>query len=1476
MIQNTKKIYGIFILLAIFFTGYFINTPHVFAQNSTNFGAVVDYKDKIIVENPWGGIGNSNQITQSSCPIGSVLVGFNLYNQGDNYSQSGSLYCQSVALNFGNVTTHVKDVIESPWGGAGSPAQIVSASCPSGSVLVGFNLWNVGDSFSNQSVLYCRQVLSAKPSSSNQNQDINIGSVQVKDGLVVENPWAGNANQGQIVNSSCPSESVLVGFNLQNMGDNFSNTGSLYCSNLTFNTVGVFDFTLSSDGDKTVNIGDIVNNNINIEALSDISKNVALNIDSIKTSSGVNVMNTVNGFTVPANPFTPKTNTVSLSSTGQRDVTPLTLISSPTISVGTYTAKITGTYTQTIPGTSGNSIQYYCKIAWKNNNGGYYFGCSPDSNFDPLVNFQNSPGVLSVECIEGDPFGQNANCRHFWTGFLTTQAMAQISSFRLEYASRVCQGTVNVTSDPNDPNPNNPDMGFTCVISPKPASTQTVVKSTSFNITTRPPVVVINYNLTLTPGNDGCPTPLYIGLTWNAIANATSYNLYRSINGGNNWQTISVFVNPVNGKISTTDSSDSYGSHNSLIMYKVAAIVNGVEIEASPEKSIYSPEYLPQNCITFVPALKLFVKATSNNSINLATYDEKNAITSSNSEVFLYKNETFDLKWATNLPSDYTCTQVTTMPNWSINNSIWNYGSPTNGSTAGLSVASLPDGTYNLRVSCTKGASTISSNTVQVNVIFEPSYSLNVTTSGNQCPIGNIWMRQSWNAVPGATSYRIARSSGPVITYVIAAPTTTNLETNALFVPGTSYTYTVTAIINGVAQTPSAPVTVIAPTASCPVPTTVKLFIRNSNSVALNFGSYTTATAISGVNTAATAVKGLETFDLKWVSDLDNGYTCSPTGSGSGLWPYGATLAGASYNLNTAGFGFNSYSFSVQCTKGASVISSNVVTLTLTDPVVYNLSITSSGNQCDRDNLWVRASWGPIAGASTYTITGTEDSTGVNTRYTIGGRSYLYSFANGTTAFTQDSNYSYSVVAKSNGVAIAPPSPTITIKTPRQDASLCIGSSILLQIKRNGDPDANYSSALTLNKGELYDIRWIVTNPVGTYFNTQTVTGPGGVNASNIWAWGNNVGGSSKNINTDKPGVVGGDYIFSMRYDDYNSSGNPSLNSNQVTLTVIAPVVVLDLCKNILGNQDPLPYGVVPDAFGNCVFPDVPLTIPADLCPNIDGLQNPIPDGLILKANGNCGRLGGGGIEGPDVVIKLFLGDATVITKTESDSISTGIYQVNKGNNFNIAWRSNLPSGYQCSPQTVKSNNDLVNTWSWNDENKIEGKKPNLSTAAAEIDTYSFYLICNDPVNSPLGVLRSNVAKMQVSALPVSDPNPVKLWIGNPSILNNNINTPSPNVGYTYKVRKGETFNLKWASNLGNSFECTPETRKDGQNIATWDWNSIKSNGDKTTGLTTTNVEKGIYSFQLRCSDPSVVPPVASIPSNLVKLQIMESTIIEQ
>ncbi len=62
-------------------------------------------------------------------------------------------------IPFQPVEAYTRNVVESPNNAVGSAAEIVSSTCPEGYFMVGFNIYDAGDSFGHGAALYCRELV---------------------------------------------------------------------------------------------------------------------------------------------------------------------------------------------------------------------------------------------------------------------------------------------------------------------------------------------------------------------------------------------------------------------------------------------------------------------------------------------------------------------------------------------------------------------------------------------------------------------------------------------------------------------------------------------------------------------------------------------------------------------------------------------------------------------------------------------------------------------------------------------------------------------------------------------------------------------------------------------------------------------------------------------------------------------------------------------------------------------------------------------------------------------------------------------------------------------------------------------------------------------------------------------------------------------------------------------------------------------
>jgi hypothetical protein len=108
-------------------------------------------------------IASSLQINNNLGVAGDVVVSGNLII-ATGTPLVGKMASSDAAGNIkwaglGPVTTFTKLVVESPKGYGATQSQISGSSCPTGYVLVGFNIWNLGDSYAFAASLYCRKLL---------------------------------------------------------------------------------------------------------------------------------------------------------------------------------------------------------------------------------------------------------------------------------------------------------------------------------------------------------------------------------------------------------------------------------------------------------------------------------------------------------------------------------------------------------------------------------------------------------------------------------------------------------------------------------------------------------------------------------------------------------------------------------------------------------------------------------------------------------------------------------------------------------------------------------------------------------------------------------------------------------------------------------------------------------------------------------------------------------------------------------------------------------------------------------------------------------------------------------------------------------------------------------------------------------------------------------------------------------------------
>lgn len=1073
-------------------------------------------------------------------------------------------------------------------------------------------------------------------------------------------------------------------------------------SNTTTNTPS-FDFGISNDGNKSIVVGDSANSIITLTNLNaGATGDVTLNVESIKNSSGVDIKDISTGLIVGSTAF------------GQRTLTPtantsLRIQSLSTTLPGTYTVKVNGTYTKEASTvvTTTNSVPatYYCKIDWTHDSSptmynGFYFGCSKDSGFSPTNDYNNG-GQFSVKCIQAD----DGDClKNTGTKILGDIGKDKMTGRRISVAtgSYGCgPGGYTVNGDPNVPG-----TGFTCnsvpVTNTVTTGGQTITHSTSYNIDVQS--VPIAYNLTAVRSANSCIlNDLKITASWSPVSGASSYRLYRYHNGVQdqvNSTTTPYYI--VSGKITFEDKVLAFGD---LYEYKVSAVISGAEQAKSPSVFVYAPSFLTGgNCPTTVasPSIKLFAKESGDTTKDLSSYSLTTTTTSSNTDVNLFSGSSFDIRWVSNLTPDYSCRQNTLDTTDNVDNSIWNYGTGFNSTISGLSSSNKAYGTYKLSVTCTNTAgNTVTSNVSRITIKeIPPLYNFTVTTSANQCSASDIWIKQSWTSVPGASSYNVYRTKySGTETVVFNVTGTQNIESypSFTFSTGEKYSYRITAMVGGVEKASSPSITITAPAEGCQQPATkaMKLFIKKSTDTSINFANYSFSTLVSSLNNSASVISG-DKFDLLWASNLTPDYTTciqktlTPSGTvNNNIWMYGDQINGQVSGIDTTGVDLGSYTLSISCTNGT-IVTSNTVKISIQpkpEPSPeYQFSITPSSDKCAPNELWVSATWNQIPGASSYTIKRLNTVTGkIDATYTLSGSATanLEKYP----AFNTGTKYNYIISALVSGKTLQS-SPVVSVVAPKVTTINCPVSSLNLKIKKS--VDVTYSSSTSLNKGSTFDLQWTMTNPPNGYSCTFYSVKPDGSNGNSIWAWGGTMSDTNTSLPTSQSSVVDGVYTFSISCTLF---GSPSINSNSVSLSVTTPTT----------PPPPPPPDPDPTNGGGGG--------------NNGGNNPPPPAPPVVSSNPK---------------IKIFIGgpsvaDKPITTPVVGDPKAVVPYKIGPTGTFNLAWKSTGLSGYTCQSYTLKPDgNNGEAIWNWNSDNSKNGFAQNLQAKIVVTGTYQFYFKCTN------------------------------------------------------------------------------------------------------------------------------------------------------
>lgn len=130
----------------------------------------------------------------------------------------------------------------------------------------------------------------------------------------------------------------------------------------------------------------------------------------------------------------------------------------------------------------------------------------------------------------------------------------------------------------------------------------------------------------------------------------------------------------------------------------------------------------------------------------------------------------------------------------------------------------------------------------------------------------------------------------------------------------------------------------------------------------------------------------------------------------------------------------------------------------------------------------------------------------------------------------------------------------------------------------------------------------------------------------------------------------------------------------------------------------------------------------------------------------------------------------------------------------------------------------------------------------------------------------------------------IQLYLGSTSVLSKTFDSANPperdpSKVKAYKIKKGGTFNMKWVSTLPSDYECLAVTRKINNKSAygLWPlWDDSTDTSGSLSSLQTSNIDTGIYTFNLQCSRTDPLSGIVTEKiSNPTKLQITQSDIQE-
>ncbi len=450
---------------------------------------------------------------------------------------------------------------------------------------------------------------------------------------------------------------------------------------------------------------------------------------------------------------------------------------------------------------------------------------------------------------------------------------------------------------------------------------------------------------------------LQVNLSWNAVANADSYNIYWHDNGAtiSDWTLLQT--------VTTTSASHTGLSSNVTYSYRITATTNSLEGDPSAEVNATTLPPTPQN-----PAA-----AANGLQVNLS-WD------------VVAQADSYNIYWHDNgaTISDWTLLQTVATNSFS-HTSLTSYT------------------TYSYRISATTNSQEGSPSTEVSATTAPPAAPQNpaAITNGLQVDI-------SWNAVTNADSYNIYwHDNGATIgDWTLLQTVNTNSFSHTSLSNNVTYSYRITAIIS--AQEGDLSAEVSATTA----PSAPQNPIASVNGMQIDL--------------SWDAVASTDSYSIYW---HDNGATVSD-------WTLLQSVTTTSFSHTNLSGGI-SYSYRISATANSQESNPSVTVSATTPPAApQNLAsiVAANGSQVD-------LSWDVVTNAGSYNIYWHDNGATISDwtlLQTVNTNSFSHTgLGNGITY-----SYRVSAIISQEGEMSAPASATTPPSSPQNPAATAIGSQV--------------------------------------------------------------------------------------------------------------------------------------------------------------------------------------------------------------------------------------------------------------------------------------------------------------------------------------------------------------------------------------------------------------------------------------------------